>query len=86
MKKSEKLYNSCLKEIKEGKKSGKKLVTIYTTNLKDYKKSVGNNGFGSSSLKPSILEVYKKLFTKFDITTNLVSFSEKKVEWIVKIK
>ena len=79
-----KVLDGILKNIADAKKAGAKSVVVFTTNETHYKESP--IGFGSGDLKPKVLEAYKHIFCKYDVTTKLVDPSTKSVEWIVKLK
>ena len=42
-------------------------------------------GFGFNDLKPNLQEAYKKIMCQFNLRTNMVNASERKVEWIVDL-
>ena len=72
--------------ITEATKRGDKKVTVFTTNESHHKASKDPQGFGVEDLKPKLLEAYKHLFCKFDVSTKVIYPREKAVEWIVNIK
>ena len=81
-----KVLDGILQNISDAKKAGAKSVVVFTTNETHYKQSKDPNGFGSSDLKPKVLEAYKHIFCKFDLNHKLVDINTKSVEWIVKLK
>ena len=81
-----KVLDAILQNIVDAKKAGSKSVVVFTTNETHYKQSKDPNGFGSSDLKPKVLEAYKNLFCNFDVNHKLVDLNTKSIEWIVKLK
>ena len=73
-----------LATLSTAKKSGVKSVVVYTTSKASHKANTGANGFGVSDLKPKLLEAYKHLFCKYDVSTKPVDISEMAIDWIVK--
>ena len=81
-----KVLDAILQNIVDAKKAGAKSVVVFTTNETHYKQSKDPNGFGSSDLKPKVLEAYKNIFCNFDVYNKLVDLNTKSVEWVVKLK
>jgi len=81
-----KVLDGILQNISDAKKAGAKSVVVFTTNSSHYKANLSVIGFGSTDLKPKVLEAYKHIFCKFDVSTKLVNPNELAVEWIVKLK
>lgn len=79
-----KVLDGILGTIAKAKKDGLKSVVVFTTNDSHYK--ANDLGFGSSDLKPKLLEAYKHIFCKYDVITKLVDPSTKAVEWVVRFK
>jgi len=75
-----------LATIKEATKKGDKSVVVFTTNRSHHKANVSEMSISVHDLKPKLLEAYKHLFCKFDMSTKLVDINEMAVEWIVKLK
>jgi tRNA(Ser,Leu) C12 N-acetylase TAN1 len=75
-----------LATIKEATKKGDKSVVVFTTNRSHHKANVSEMSISVHDLKPKLLEAYKHLFCKFDMSTKLVNIEEMAVEWIVKLK
>ena len=72
-----------LAKVEKAKKKGETSVVVYTTKASDHNKSV--SGFGAENLKPEVLNAYKHIFCNFNVSTRLVSMTEKKVEWVVNL-
>jgi len=73
-----------LKTIEKAKKAKEKSVVVYTTSREDHPTATGG-GFGFNDLKPNLQEAYKKIMCQFNLRTNMVNASERKVEWIVDL-
>ena len=81
-----KVLDGILQNIADAKKAGAKSAVVFTTNTSHHKANTASMGFGVSDLKPKVLEAYKHIFCKFDVSTKLVDMHEMAVEWIVKLK
>lgn len=81
-----KVLDGILQNIADAKKAGAKSVVVFTTNTSHHKANTDAMGFGVNDLKPKVLEAYKHIFCKFDVSTKLVNPNEHAVEWIVKLK
>lgn len=79
-----KALSKMLTLIEKAKKKGEKSVVVYTTSREDHNEGT-TGGFGFQDLKDKLKDAYKHLICKFDLRTNLVNASEKKVEWIVDL-
>jgi hypothetical protein len=74
-----------LKTIEKAKKAKEASVVAYTTTSEDHTGTT-SNGFGLQDLKPSLQDAYKHLMCNFKgFRTNLVSMSDKAVQWIVDL-
>ena len=75
-----------LATIEKAKKAGESSVIAFTT-AREHHNDGGGHGFGFQDLKPELQEAYKHLMCNFkNFRTNLVSMSDKAVQWIVDLK
>lgn len=81
---SNKELDKMLKTIEKAKKAKETSVVVYTTSSEDHPTAT-SGGFGFNDLKPNLQEAYKKIMCQFNLRTNMVNASEKKVEWIVDL-
>ena len=81
---SNKELDKMLKTIEKAKKAKETSVVVYTTSREDHPTAT-SGGFGFNDLKPNLQEAYKKIMCQFNLRTNMVNASEKKVEWIVDL-
>lgn len=81
---SNKELASMLKTIEKAKKAKQSSVVVYTTSREDHP-TASSGGFGFNDLKPNLQEAYKNIMCQFNLRTNMVNASEKKVEWIVDL-
>jgi len=81
-----KVLNQILEKISVAKENKQKSVVVYTTSAKDYKVANVGAGFGSSDLKPKLLEAYKTIFSTYDVSTECVNLEEMAIQWVVKVK
>jgi primosomal protein N' len=77
--------NAILKTIEKAKKAKETSVVAYTTTKEDHTGAT-SGGFGFQDLKPNLQNAYKYLMCNFKgFKTNLVSMSDKSVQWIVEL-
>lgn len=74
-----------LDKLNEAKKNGEKTIVVFTTAREHHNENIGS-GISVNDLKPNYLAAYKHLFCNFDVSTKLISQSDKAVEWIVNLK
>jgi len=72
-----------IETIKDAQKNKQKSVVVFTTAKAHHKAKGDPNGLSVNDLKPKFLEAYKNLLCSYNLSTKLVSISDKAVEWIV---